>query len=205
VVLGLNHGGFPLPHNVEQRLDEIIASHRHIWWLPNWLPSEESGIEQTLLANMVRVRQQDFRGQRLLLFAPLPALPLQPVETIFDESIILEKIAVSPAVTPGDALLLELHWQTTQPLTKNYHVFVHLLDQEGQMIAQADGQPAQWTRPTTSWLPGETIIDRHGLWIPADIESGEVELRIGFYEPTTGRRLLTPDGADAVSLPLTIP
>jgi hypothetical protein len=199
-VLGLNNGGFPLPDDITRRLHETIAAHRQVWWLPNWLPPEQSAIEQTLLAEMVRVENRDFAGQRLVLFAAPPDESLaRPMEAAFGSSIVMSSAAVPPTGSPGAALTIELRWQTTAPLDEDYHVFMHLTDAAEQVIAQADGQPGQWTRPTSGWAVGETIIDRYGLWLAAETPPGRYTLRVGLYRPADGRRLPLPSGDEAVT------
>ncbi len=79
---------------------------------------------------------------------------------------------------------ISLFWQSEAETAVSYRIFVHLLDADGEIIAQSDGEPAQWTRPTTGWLPGEIIVDEHVL----DMTDG-VELRVGLYDPETGERL----------------
>ncbi len=205
-VLGLNNGGFPLPADVTRQLDETMAAHRQIWWLPNWLPPEQSAVEQTLLANWVRVRNEDFAGQRLVLFAAPPAVEPAAVNIAFGESIRLISAAV-PDGAAGSALTIELKWQVDTPVSEDYHVFVHLLNAAGETVAQSDGQPAQWTRPTATWRAGETITDRHGLWLPAGTPAGdrrEYQLQVGLYQPETGQRLLLATGADAARFELSI-
>jgi hypothetical protein len=66
-------------------------------------------------------------------------------------------------------------------------------------MAQSDGVPAGWTRPTTGWLPGEYITDEHTLNIPDDAPAGDYVLQAGLYSPG-GERLTTPDGADAIPI-----
>jgi len=75
------------------------------------------------------------------------------------------------------------------------------LDEEGQIIAQSDAEPAGWSRPTTGWAVGEYVIDEHLLMLPEDGEAGDLFLRAGLYDAATGRRLLS-DGSDHVLLPL---
>jgi mannosyltransferase len=99
-------------------------------------------------------------------------------------------------------LPVDLRWQASQPVTDNYHVFVHLLDGQEQRIAQSDGQPALWTRPTSSWQPGEVIEDRHGLSLPASLPAGDYQLIVGLYLPESGQRLATGDGKSFASLGL---
>jgi hypothetical protein len=205
-VLGLNSGGLPLAEDTAQRLQQTVSNHRQVWWVPNWLPPEESGIEQTLLAEGFRVRSQEFAGQRLVLFAyPDNLWVVNDLnEANFNNSIHLMKVAYPSPVTGGAAFPVELYWQTTAPLAEDYHVFIHLLDAQGQLVTQADGQPAQWRRPTSTWQIGETIVDRHGLWIPAEINEGNYQLLVGLYRPTDGQRLYLLTGADAVRLEIPI-
>ncbi|MCB0155403.1 MAG: hypothetical protein KDF65_11460, partial [Anaerolineae bacterium] len=197
-VLGLNNGGFPLPAAVTGRLAETLAQHRQIWWLPNWLPPEQSAIEQTLLAEGFKAREENFDGQRLLLFALPGALPTRPVEATFDGRLHLLSVAKPPQVSAGSALPVELTWQALAPIGQDYHVFVHLVSEAGEVVAQADGQPANWQRPTSTWAVEELITDRHGLWLSPDTIPGRYELRLGLYDPASGARLLLPAGEDAV-------
>ena len=195
-VLGLNNGGFPLPEDVTRRLTEIMAEHQQVWWLP----PEESAIEQTLSTNGFRARNDNFDGQRLALFAFPPNLADQAIQinTTFEKSITLEKIVYPQTTTPGVAFPIELHWQATAPVNENYHVFIHLLTDAGQIVAQADGQPVLWARPTSTWAIGETIVDRYGLWIPPETTPGIYKLSIGLYHPLDGQRLRLSNGQDLV-------
>jgi hypothetical protein len=199
-VLGLNNGGFPLPEDVTRRLTKTMTEHQQVWWLPNWLPPEESAIEQTLLVNGFRARNDNFDGQRLALFAFPSNLTGQAIRinTTFEKSITLDEVAYPQTTPPGVAFPIELHWQATAPVNEDYHVFIHLLTGAGQIAAQADGQPVLWTRPTSTWQIGETIVDRYGLWIPPEITAGAYQLAIGLYHPADGRRLRLSNGQDWV-------
>lgn len=205
-VLGLQSGGFPLPDEVTQRLNETMAAHPQVWWLSNGIPPEESAVEQTLMRAGFRARNDDFAGQRLVLFVfPVDlAANLTPLKAEFEQQITLVEAAY-PHQTPANAALpIELHWQTQAALGEDYHVFIHLVDQAGQLVAQADGQPALWTRPTTTWAAGETIVDRYGVWLPAQTPPGQYQLRVGLYRPTTGQRLRLTTGEEWVKFTVLI-
>ncbi len=206
LVLGLNNGGFPLPDDINHRLTETTDQHRQVWWLPNWLPPEESAIEQTLLTGGIPTRSHIFGSQRLLLLAYPGDLSAKsrPVNATFADRVALNRVAYAQAPSPGTVFPIELQWQGLTPLTEDYHVFVHLLTAEGQMTAQADGQPVQWTRPTSTWPPGEPIVDRYGLWLPPDTKPGRYHLRVGLYRPADGQRLSLSTGSDAVIFEVTI-
>jgi hypothetical protein len=84
-----------------------------------------------------------------------------------------------------------------QPVQQNAKVFVHLLDAAGQLVAQHDSEPVSGQRPTSTWKPGESIIDRHGVLLPDDLAPGEYQLVVGLYDPATGNRLLVTAGTSA--------
>lgn len=86
---------------------------------------------------------------------------------------------------------ITLLWQAENQFPANYRVFIHLVAENGEIIAQADGEPAGWTRPTTGWAAGEYILDQHTLSLPDSLPDQPYTLRIGLYEPATGQRLQT--------------
>ncbi|MBI5827984.1 MAG: hypothetical protein HZB20_00210, partial [Chloroflexi bacterium] len=56
-------------------------------------------------------------------------------------------------------ITIELAWQATSEMADSYRVFVHVLDAGGALVAQSDGEPVNWTRPTSGWLAGEVVLD----------------------------------------------
>jgi uncharacterized membrane protein len=205
-ILGLNQANFPLPADIDRRLNETISQHEQIWWLPNWLPPGESAIEQNLLATGFSVREHDFEGQRLRLFSFPAELPIHsiPDGTIFGSRIRLIKIAYPPQTQSKMSFPIEFHWQAEQAIDENYHIFIHLVNDDGNPSSQTDGQPVNWTYPTSTWSISETIIDRHALWIPANTSPGNYRVRTGWYQPTNGQRLQLPDGRDAIEFAVRI-
>jgi hypothetical protein len=96
---------------------------------------------------------------------------------------------------PGDIIPLTLFWKRLTALEEDYNVFVHLLNADGELVAQNDSAPAGGTRPTSGWQAGEEIVDRHGLLLPYDLPPGEYVLSAGMYLPATGVRLGMTDPA----------
>ena len=43
--------------------------------------------------------------------------------------------------------------------------------------------------PTSSWSAGEMVLDRHGVYLPIDLQSGEYEVYTGMYSDDDGKRL----------------
>ena len=83
----------------------------------------------------------------------------------------------------GKPFELILYWESEAETRERYRVFVHLRDETGAVRTQSDGEPAEWTRPTTGWLAGEIIADRHVLFPPPDLPPGEYTLVAGLYPP----------------------
>lgn len=188
-------------------LERMRARHSRIWLLPNDALPEHSGWERELrledfLLLDTRMREPD--GQRLALYAPAAQRTLEEagLGTVFgDPALVASGIdeqngwiqlagyAITPQTTPGGELLLALRWESLRPVEENYHVFVHLLNADGDKLAQRDGGPVQWMRPTSAWQPGEIIVDRYGLLLPADLPYGSYSIAVGLYNPITGQRL----------------
>ncbi len=99
----------------------------------------------------------------------------------------------------GALLTATLIWRAESTSSTSYRAFLHLIGPGGALIAQSDGIPAEWTRPTTGWLPGEYVIDVHTLALPAEAPMGDYKLFTGLYVPG-GERLATPDDDDAILL-----
>ncbi|MFP4395491.1 MAG: hypothetical protein ACLFTI_09525 [Anaerolineales bacterium] len=102
-------------------------------------------------------------------------------------------------VVPGGRVTVHLAWESRAEMTVSYHVFVHVLDDAGQIIAQNDGEPVGWTRPTTGWAIGEIVLEERRLHLLEGTPPGRYRVRVGMYE-VDGPRLVTPAGADGITL-----
>jgi hypothetical protein len=77
-------------------------------------------------------------------------------------------------------------------------VFVHLLDQDGSLIAQLDRQPEGY--PTSDWQPGERVMDSYLVKLPAGLDEGEYLLQTGFYYLPADERLGKPELLGSIAL-----
>ena len=114
-----------------------------------------------------------------------------------------EARALDDELSLGHILRLDLAWQASEPITQPAKVFLHLVAVDGSLAAQRDAEPVDGTRPLTSWLPGEVIADRAGLWLPADLVAGDYRLLLGLYDAGLhpGQRVPV-GGGEADSIPL---
>ena len=86
---------------------------------------------------------------------------------------------------------LTLFWKSVRPVEKNWKVFVHVVDDKGQIVAQNDSFPGNGLRWTDTWKPGEYVIDKHSIALPVVAENTEYAILVGMYDPETGIRVPT--------------
>jgi hypothetical protein len=114
----------------------------------------------------------------------------QRLDVELGEHVRLLGYGLSPnRLVAGEALTLTLFWQSDGRLTADYHVFVHVLNAQGQLVGQSDGVPVQGERPTWSWRDKEIIRDEYVLVTDPGLPNGAYTLSAGMYELTTGERL----------------
>ena len=78
-------------------------------------------------------------------------------------------------------LALTLYWQAVVPPTEDYTLFVHLLGEDGRLLAQWDGQPVAGLYPTSAWPVGEIFTQQVRLPLPAAAPPGRYDLLAGMY------------------------
>jgi len=215
------YGEFELPAQAGAQpalLERLRSTYTRLWVVPGGLAAEASGWERPLRTQDFLLAEDRVAGeavQRLALYALQPAAALvenglgalwgDPARLPVDENngwIRLRGYALTPAAEPGGHILLTLHWQSLRTVERDYQVFVHLLDAGGNKVAQRDGQPVQWMRPTRSWRPGEEIVDRYGILLPETLGAGEYRLAVGLYDPATGQRLAVSAGPASFAIEL---
>ena len=161
------------------------------------LPLPEQ-IEQDSAKLILRCEQTETNIQTIHMQAP-PQTPGVPTRTSFSDKMMLLSYEKNDTVTAGDVMRITLHWWAMSTMTDDYAIFVHLLDDQGRVAWQHDGPPAFGTRPTTTWIPGETIEDVHEITLPADAPTDNYQIEIGVYSPLSWQRLnvLDEDGLPA--------
>ncbi len=132
------------------------------------------------------------------LKVPLP--PPEPAQTAaltppesnvtFGQTIHLTGLTVEPTtIAAGDTITLNLLWRATSRPDRDYTIFIHLLDTEGNLVAGNDSQPLNGGYPTSIWSGGERLLDPHMLPTPAALPPGQYRLALGWYHQPSGERL----------------
>ena len=89
----------------------------------------------------------------------------------------------------SESLSITLYWKSERATPQDYSVFIHLLDANGNLVAQHDGAPQNGAAPTSWWMPGDVIVDPHQVIVPADLASGRYTVELGVYDSASGARL----------------
>ncbi|HTP06831.1 MAG TPA: hypothetical protein VMP08_01170, partial [Anaerolineae bacterium] len=157
----------------------------------------------------LRLQMFDSAGQPLTDRVPVGSLHVEeyPIQTAvpplqidrraqFAEPIELLGANLSPQpYQAGGRLDIDLVWQASGHPANDYTVFVQLLDANGKPAAQGDGDPLNGLRLTSSWRPGEVIVDQHHVPLKDDLAPGDYTLYVGLYQRDTGDRVgVTVDG-----------
>ncbi len=180
--------GQPDPAILEPQLAEIAASHDRLYAL-FWGEDQRDPrrvVQGWLDRNTFKATDEWVGDVRFVVYA-VPQTAAGAMETAvnlpFGDQIILEGYTLhADRLSPSEILQLTLFWQAIAPIDKRYKVFLHLLDQDGRLVAQRDSEPGGGLNPTTAWQLEESIVDNHGLLVPADLQAGSYTLIMGLYD-----------------------
>lgn len=183
---------YPLPaggaddDGTRARVLDIIAAHDRLHAVFYGAEQQDPNqiVETTLNRNAFEIDDRWVDDLRYVLYASdqnLSEPTLQARE--FGDEIRLRSVALNRAeLAAGDVLQAQLVWSALAQPSARYKVFLQLLDSDGALVAQRDSEPAGGSARTTTWEPGASIVDNHGLLIPADLAPGDYRLIAGLYD-----------------------
>ena len=189
---------FPVEHWRELEVDYVLLHYDVYDRLSEADPFDYLG-QTTRLKGWYHQPNYRFSTMTVLLLQPIqhPATgQLGPIRLIGYD-------LTEESAQPGESLPFHLYWQATAATEADYQVFNHLLDADGNLVAQADGPPLPdplLRRGTKDWHDPEEIIysREYLLTLPEDLTPGEYTLVTGFYHRDSGQRLLSPTGEDTL-------
>ena len=115
--------------------------------------------------------------------------PQQEKAALLGETIRLRGFDVD--LTQGDQLPLTLYWESVSPVADSYKVFIHVVDEAGNIIAQADQPPVGGLAPTNLWQSGDLVRDQYTIPLPPDGSTESLNVRVGLYTDSNGRLPVT--------------
>lgn len=89
----------------------------------------------------------------------------------------------------GRQLQVTTRWLATQNFIEDFTIFMHLVDDAGALVAQADGPADNNNFPIRWWQQGDVVDDERIINLPDGLTAGRYRLEYGFYRPADGMRL----------------
>lgn len=209
----LYHGNLPLygvrnqPLNQiselqSKRLSLFMGRYREVWLLMEWAPAgnPDNGLEQWMTKHHYPAEEYVFGGLRLIRYINAPIeLPVvrNASATLGQQIQLIEYGLFANRIWAGTNLPVSLTWHTITPPDQTYTVFLQLLNESGQVVAQIDRQPVVGLQPTHTWQTDELIVDHYALPIAPDLSPGDYQLIVGMYGWPSLERLSVMDGDSA--------
>jgi hypothetical protein len=160
------------------RLDAHVVKPRSGTRLPFYRGDDTSPLDRITLGYVVVPWHDDVALDRA-----------RPVEADFGDQIRLLGFEAQDHLSPGAEYDVTLYWEALRPPDDEYIIFVHLLNTEGQVVANHDGPPMGGQYTTRAWIPGEVVPDVHSLALGSDSPPGTYRLQVGMYNWPAMERL----------------
>jgi 4-amino-4-deoxy-L-arabinose transferase-like glycosyltransferase len=97
-------------------------------------------------------------------------------------------------VQPGESFTVTLVWRADGVPAGDCTVFVHLVDEDGNLVAQDDHPPLMGEYRTSFWARGDVVRDTYTLTLDASQPPCACTLRVGLYDPEAEVRVPAYDG-----------
>jgi hypothetical protein len=97
-------------------------------------------------------------------------------------------------VRPGESMTVTLVWRARAVPAGDYTAFVHLVDDDGNLVAQDDHPPLMGEYRTSFWAPGDVVRDTYNLTLDDSQSPCACTLRVGLYDPQAKVRVPAYDG-----------
>lgn len=162
-------------------------------WLVTWFgPADPlNWPERELMQIGGFVSERPVEGHRAVLF-DLNTVPADRDLAVTFGPVALEQMGARLGTR---RVAVTLVWSAASRPDANYNWFVHLLDADGNIIAQQDRAPQGGYLPTSAWTSGQTVIDHLTLFLSDGVTGGPYRLRIGWVNSATSEPLpVTIDG-----------
>jgi hypothetical protein len=135
---------------------------------------------------------------RVYRFAPgqTPPLPsFQPLGENFGNLVTLTGYRLSPEAAQ---VIVDLRWRVDNaPAAGDFMPYIRLAENPESSASWA--QSGGFSYPSEQWQPGDTVLTRHVIALPAGLPPGDYTMKVGFYSAGADASLprLAPGGAYA--------
>ncbi len=171
-------------------------------WLVTWFgPADPlNWPERELMQLAGFVSERPVENHRAVLFDLRTAAVDRDLDVTFGP-VSLEQYG---ARVDGRRVAVTLVWSAASRPDANYNWFVHLLDADGNIVAQQDRAPQGGYLPTSAWTSGETVVDHLTLLLSDTTPTTDFRLRVGWVDSASSEPLPVTVDAAARSEPYVI-
>ncbi|MEK6691769.1 MAG: discoidin domain-containing protein [Nitrospirota bacterium] len=81
------------------------------------------------------------------------------------------------------------YWKATGKIKKDWTAFVHFISPDGKIAFQNDHLLSSGGKPSSKWIKNESYKESFSIDVPKGIHSGTYQIKIGIWDPKTGKRL----------------
>lgn len=172
--------------------------YEHLWLVASASPFETDKIrpiERYLVDHYFQIEEINTSPRaRAIEFLTLDAPqgePAQQTAFTFGDEVELTgfDLPAGETFTSGDVLPVSLVWGVINAPDFDYNVSLFLMDEQGAVVAQRDGQPQATFGRMSRWEVGQVYRDNYGLRLPTNLPEGTYTLQIVVYNWQTQARL----------------
>jgi len=203
----LPSGPLQSAQGIIDELETARANYDSIYVVSNAIPSWRNAgvVEDWMLENMQPVMLSDASGLAIRQYKEWTVLDTGAIPLAsFGRAVDLLDYHFFDHPLPTGELLLRVYWRPLGITAKSLKSFVHVYGETnpetgGLLWAQDDQFPQSGRIDSRSWVPAAVFRDVY--YLPAEtLPAGSYELRLGWYDPLSGHRLLTDAGSDSFLL-----
>ena len=160
---------------------------------PDWVPADWLTTARQIESSTVHGVSVDVADP---LDAHLATLALPAPVNLGDQVLFLGYQPTEELAQPGAQMILSTYWRVLAPLPPDLGIFLHLLGDSATPLAQGDALALL----SDTLQPGDIVVQRHGLVVPADVPAGVYSLSAGVYSRSNRHPRLTvmADGQEEV-------
>jgi hypothetical protein len=86
------------------------------------------------------------------------------------------------------AVIASVRWRSQRAAGPSDTLFVHILDANGKLVAQEDGNSLGGLIFPSAWRSGNEVLDRRSIMLTAPLPPGTYRVTTGMYDRSTGQR-----------------
>lgn len=153
-------------------------------WLPQgWQSLFHYGLTLVFLGLAISQLPTVYHSYQIPLALTPPAHYDRPLNVSFSGGmqVLGIDLPAGAALRPGKAMPVTLYFTTEKEITDFYTLFIHLADDQDQLLYRFDGVPAQGRHPTRQWAPQQIFADTYWLNTATPHQAKLATLSLGFY------------------------